>query len=337
MKVPNPRVGGCALGAALAIAAAAPVARADDSAAAQALFDQAKKAMKAHDYGEACPKFEESLKLQEAVGTMLNLADCYEQEGKLASAWGKFLEAAAKAKANGQTQRARIARDRAAALAPKLSHLVIDVPQESRLESLEVRRDGTVVGEAEWGAPIPVDAGSHTIDAAAPGRKPWSQTVAVSDGAATALSSVPQLPILPPPVEAKGPETATAAHAAEPAHSTGDGPNGGNAQRTAGTLVSGIGVVGIGVGTVFGLLSISKHATVTSQCSATTCKSQDGFDASNDAITFGNISTAAFIVGGVALATGLTLWLTAPRSAEPGAPTARLLVGPANVALAGTW
>src|SRR5450432_3403221 len=71
----------------LATMAAPSFARADDSAAAQALFDQGKKAMAALNYAEACPKLEESYRLQEALGTLLNLADCYQRQGKLASAW----------------------------------------------------------------------------------------------------------------------------------------------------------------------------------------------------------------------------------------------------------
>src|SRR5579864_7101037 len=146
---------------------AAPSARADEIVSAQALFDQAKKAMTAHDYATACPKFEASLKLQEALGTLLNLALCYEKDGKLASAWSRFLEVAAKARAAGQTDRARIGRDRAAALAPKLSNIVLDVPPASRIDGLEIRRDGVPVEQAEWGSAIPADAGPHTIEASA--------------------------------------------------------------------------------------------------------------------------------------------------------------------------
>src|ERR1700685_1939228 len=93
--------------AALAGIAGSTIAHADDSAAAQALFDQAKKAMAAHRYADACPKLEESLRLEEGVGTLLNLADCYEHEGKLASAWSKYIEVASKARAAGQSARAR--------------------------------------------------------------------------------------------------------------------------------------------------------------------------------------------------------------------------------------
>ena len=225
---------GTTLGAALAVATAAPTASADDSAAAQALFDQAKKALAAHDYSEACPKLEESYKLQEALGTLLNLADCYERAGKLASAWSKFLEVATKARANGQAQRARIGRDRAAALAPKLSNLVVEVPPTSRVQALEIRRDGTGVGEAEWGAVIPADAGAHVIEASAPGRKPWSQTVAVSTGATTARTSVPELTLLPPPPETKHAPEVAVSDAPKTAATADSGSSPGGGQRVAG-------------------------------------------------------------------------------------------------------
>src|SRR5450432_1017222 len=199
--MPSLRRSGLALLIGLAAVVGPGVAHADDSAAAQALFDEAKTEMAGHRYAEACPKLEESLRLQAAVGTLLNLADCYDREGKLASAWSKYLEAASKARAAGQGDRARIARDRAAALAPKLSKLVIDVPAASRASGLEVRRDETIVGEAEWGQQIPADAGSHVLEASAPGRRPWSQTVLMANGAAVARVTVPELERIP--VEAK--------------------------------------------------------------------------------------------------------------------------------------
>jgi hypothetical protein len=309
------------------------VARADDSAAAQALFDQAKKAMAVHEYAEACPKFAESFKLQEAVGTLLNLADCYEHEGKLASAWSKFLDVASKARVAGQAQRARIGRDRAAALAPKLSNLVVDVPSGSRAEGLEVRRDGTVVGGAEWGVMIPADSGSHTIEASAPGRKPWSQTVSVLDGATTSHVTVPDLERLPPDAKpvAEAPAPVVAPVAAHRASGRG------SAQRISGIFGLSLGVAGAGLGATFGLLSKAKHDTAHGECPDHSCGNAQGVSDWADATNFGNISTVAFIVGGVGLAAGVTLLLTAPKSEDTEGPVARVVVGPGDVALMGTW
>src|SRR5262245_18728599 len=62
-------------------------ARADDSAAAQALFDQGRKLMESERWAEACPKLEESQRLDPAGGTLLHLALCREHEGRIATAW----------------------------------------------------------------------------------------------------------------------------------------------------------------------------------------------------------------------------------------------------------
>ena len=314
-------------------------ARADDSAAAQALFDQAKKAMAAHRYADACPKLEESLRLQEAVGTLLNLADCYEREGKLASAWSRYLEVASKARAAGQGARARIARDRAAALAPKLSSLVVDVPSSSRAAGLEIRRDGTVVGEAEWGEAIPADAGTHALEASAPGRKPWSQTVLVADGATTARVTVPELdripvetkeaPVAAPAAESPAP-AALPPPASEPSHVQG--------LKVAAVVVGGLGVVGVGVGSAFGLMSLGKHNDAARLCpQRDSCTDPNAVTASRQAVDFGNVSTVAFIVGGVGLAGGAVLWLVAPKHGKPEEPTSGLVVGPAQIGWKGVW
>ncbi len=336
MKTHRNFVSGLCLAAAVG---AAPFARADDSVAAQALFDQAKKAMAAHNYAEACPKLEESLRLQSALGTLLNLAQCYEFEGKLASAWSKYLEVSSKARAAGQAERARIGRDRAAALAPKLSNLAVDVPPGNHPDGLEIRRDDTLVGAPEWGVLIPADAGLHTIEAKAPGRKSWSQTITLSDGAATARVTVPDLPPLPvEPAAPPAPPAVASAHPDEAPPSTREGGSGSALRVVAfGTGVAGL--AGLGVGTVFGLLSMSNHDTAQRQCPAqkptfcTPAGSQSWTDAVND----GNISTLAFIVGGAAAALGVTLWLVAPAPTEPSAPVARLSVGPGSLGIDGVW
>ncbi len=295
----------------LAVTGITSIGRADDAVAAQALFDQGKKAMAAHDYAAACPKLEESLRLDSAMGTLLNLADCYERAGRLASAWSRYLELASKAHAAGQAERARIGRHRAAALAPRLSNLVIQAQSADRLPpGLEIRRDGTVVGTAELGATIPADPGPHTIEASAPGRISWSKTVDVGDHAATATVMVPELaPVPPEPTAAEPPHPSTSGSplvASSTAPSEGDHPRHGlRAQKVLALVSGGIGVAGIGVGTYFGLTSMSKHSSVSKECDPATCATEVGVTDSNDARTTGNFSTAAFIVGAVGVAGGL--------------------------------
>ncbi len=99
-----------------------------DTAAAQALFDAAKQLMAQGKYADACPRLEESQRLDPGIGTQFNLAACYEQLGRTASAWSMFLEVAGASKAAGQLEREKVARQRAAALEPRLIRLTITAP-----------------------------------------------------------------------------------------------------------------------------------------------------------------------------------------------------------------
>jgi hypothetical protein len=320
---------------AFAIVACTREARADDSAAAQALFDQAKKAMTAHDYASACPKLEESYRLEQGLGTLLNLADCYEHEDKLAGAWSKFLEVATLARSAGNTGRAQIGKQRAAALRPRVSSLVVTAPA-TPAAGLEVKRDGTVLGEAEWGTPIPADAGPHLFEATAPGRRPWSTTVNVEDGGSTLTVRVPDLdllPVEPAPAEVHPlPEAQDQPAAPPPAR----GHLG--TQRALAIASGGLGVVAIGVGTFFGIQSMSKHNEAAKACPQTVCPlpdPQNGLNLWNDARTDGNVSTVAFVVGAVGVAGMAALWFTAPTG--PADNATRVGLGIGSVRLQGVW
>ncbi|HXX66627.1 MAG TPA: hypothetical protein VEK07_05580 [Polyangiaceae bacterium] len=321
----------------------ASVARGDDSAAAQALFDQGKSAMAAHNYAEACAKFEDSLRLEYGLGTLLNLADCYEAQGKTASAWTKFLEVAAKARAAGQADRARIGRQRAAALASKLSNLVIDVPAAARVEGLVVARDGTATLPAEWGTAIPQDPGTHVISASAPGKKNWSTTVNVPREAATthvevpALAALPSEPVAGPTPWQPSPPTRAFASSPPPSSRPPHERSRLGIQRILGIASGVVGLAGVGVGTYFGLYSLAKHNDATRVCATTLCDTSQGVGLWHDATTAGNTSTVAFIVGAVGVGGGLALWLTAPGLERSGGPSAQIEIAPRMIRLRAAW
>src|SRR4051794_15794728 len=66
----------------------------DAAAAAEVLFSDGKRLVQERNFAAACPKFEESQKLDPGLGTLYRLADCYEHVGRTASAWAAFLEVA---------------------------------------------------------------------------------------------------------------------------------------------------------------------------------------------------------------------------------------------------
>jgi len=153
-----------------------------DVAAAQTLYDQAKQLEADGKYADACPLFEASYKADAQIGVLLNLADCHDKIGRTASAWVEFRDAADMAAKRGDN-RESYARDRAAAIAPRLDKLRISAPA-SVVPGLSVTRDGADV-TALIGTDVPVDPGSHVVEASAPGYKSWKQTVAVQGDGST--------------------------------------------------------------------------------------------------------------------------------------------------------
>jgi serine/threonine-protein kinase len=304
---------------------------ASNSAAAQALFDSAKTLMSKGRYAEACPKFEESQRIDPGAGTLLNLAVCYERQGRTSSAWTTYLEAGTAARAAGNAERARMAKERAAALAPRLARLTIEV-NHTRESGLEVQRDGSPVGSAQWGSPIPTDPGSHVVSVTAPGRKPWRTTVTLRE-AANETTVVPELEVAPVPEVAKASQLPKAepgkAPTVAPRDANGSSP--GSAQRALALAAVAVGGAGVVVGSIFGFRSMSARNDAQEFCDGAACHDDRGVELTAKAVRNGNASTVAFVVGAVGLAGGAVLWFTAPRAST------QVGVGPGTLQIGGTW
>jgi len=319
----------CVLGSVDAIGAPSP----PEKAAARSLFDQGRALVKAGKYDQACPKFEESYKLDPGIGASFNLADCYERVGKTASAWSGFLEAASFARIAGQAQREKVARDRAKDLEPRLSRIVIEVAKGSALDGLEVRRDGTSIGEGVWGQGVPVDPGEHVVEAAAPGRKPWRTSVVLAgDGTSVTVT----VPLLAPDREATA---APIGPAQAPLPPRSEATTRGKGQRTAGLVTAGVGLLSLGVAGVFALQTRSKVSDAEAWCDGANCWDPRGVDLHDQAKGTADLATVFGIVGAAAVAGGAVLYLTAPRAgAEPSARRSTTWVaGPMSLAVRGVW
>lgn len=286
----------CAIGVGLAAAiAGGRAARAEDKAGAVALFREAGALVDAGQASRACPKYEESLRLYDSVNTRYFLADCYERIGKMASAWAHFLEVAARVHASGDRVKEAKARERAAAVQPKVSRLSV-VVEAASTPGLEVKRDGTPVGPGQWGVPMPVDAGIHVIQASAPGKRAWTAQVEVKPGGVTSTLVVRALEDDPASRDAGG---------------AGDG------RRTIALVTAGAGVVAVGVGAALGFAAKSRFDESRPFCNGDRCDRR-GMDIRSSAVARANVATAVFGVGLAAIAGGGVLWLTA-RSSTQGA------------------
>lgn len=199
----------------LTVLFALETANADASAkaAAEALFRDAKALMEKGNYAAACPKLEESLRLEHSSGTLLRLGYCLEQLGKYASAWALYRQALPEVKAAGHAQRIKFANDRIAIVEPKLSRITIVLPEGAAKANIEL--DGKPFAA---GNDLPVDGGSHTLTVTAEGYAAWSTTFEIAKEGGRTTITVPPFakadPATPPvvaPVPAPPPPVAPAA------------------------------------------------------------------------------------------------------------------------------
>ncbi len=332
----------CAL---LAASAAGTPARAGDALAAQTLFDTGKRLMAEGKYAEACARFEESQRLDPAIGTHYAMAECYEKAGRLASAWLAFLDVASDASAQNRADRVKYAKARAEALAPRLSRIKVVVPAAVRVPGLEIKRDGETLHEVQWGLPVPADPGAHVVRVTAPGKVPAELAVTVQrDEGKVVEVTVAPLADAPAAEPVAGPSPAPSSPApavpVAPGADTASASHAGlGTQRVLAIAAGVVGVGGVVVGSVFGLKALSEHSSSQQQCQGTSC-SQAGLQDVSDGKNAGNLSTVGFAVGAAALAGGVVLWLTAPS----GAPTTgSLAVAPlvardaGGLSLRGSW
>lgn len=298
-------------------------------AAAEGLFQQATELMDQHRYAEACEKFAASQELDAGLGTMLYLADCYDQAGRSASAWALFHEAADTARRTNQPDRERIAHERAANLEDHLSKLELKVPAARRVPGLELRINDSAVPSASWNAPLPVDPGVTRIEARAPGKKPWQVQIKVAEGPATQSVEVPPLADAPPdPTLNK-----------TGAGSLGAAPPNGSAQRTIGYVMGAAGIVAVAAGGFFGYRAYSLNKQSKGDCRAddpNAC-TPSGVAERESAKTAGALSTIATLSGALMIGSGITLVATAPTRVVPRGDARQSELAQFNLTLRGVW
>ena len=321
-----------------------------DLAMAEALFQEARKLVEQKRFAEACPKFAESQRLDPGIGTLLNLAACHELEGKTATAWSEFTQALGMAERESRADAQQFARGHLAALTPRLPKITIIVPKESESPGLEVSLDGETLGKPAWGLVSPIDPGTHVIAAAATAKKRWTTQITFGPAEQKTVT----VPALDPTPEGATPSPNSPVPVPEPAprptvdapHTTEPSPDAaperpldharGNAQRTAGLVVGGAGVIAMGAGVLLGLSAKSTYDDSSAHCDATGCD-RAGLDLRDTAVTKGQVATAIFALGAGAAVGGAVLWFTAPRSRAPLDRTASIALTAQGVAVTGTW
>ncbi|MGK3962334.1 hypothetical protein WMF38_55665 [Sorangium sp. So ce118] len=312
-----------------------------DKALAEGLFQDGKKLMDEGKLQEACPKLAESQRVDPTVGTLLNLAVCHEKEGKTASAWAEFKEASALAASAGQQDRAQFAAKRGSELEARLTRLVLEVAQPA--PGMAITLNGKdLSATAATGSGIPVDPGTATVEARAPGKQPWSQQVTLDPGPSTARVTIPPLAGVAAPA---APSAAPPAppRPAPPARPNAPAPEGaGSPMRALGFVAGGVGLAGIGVGAVFGVLTMQKAGDVEEGCSGNFRCSRADVEANESARTTAMVSNIAVGAGLLCLGAGVAMVLLSP-SPEKAVAGERVWVAPSvasdggRMVLGGQW
>jgi len=302
--------------AAIAIALAAVPAYAD-KAAADAAFDEAKRLAATGNLAEACPKFEVSYNEDPQVGSLLNLADCHERLGKLATARAEFHTATELAHQR-KDARESYARDRAGKLDPRVAHLVMH--RRAGVDGLHVKldeRDVTAMVDVD----LPIDSGKHVI-ATTSATGTWTSDLDIdSDGVHRELTvpgdetplAAPVQPVEPPvqrvPIE---PPIAPTSDVAATRHT----------RHVLAITAGSAGVAVLAAGFVMGGFAIHDvnlaksgsppHCTMTSSNDPDYSCDQYGKTKLDAASTDAVASDVLVGVGAAAIAAAAIVWFTAP-------------------------
>lgn len=314
---------------------------------AQALYEQAVAEMDAGKFASACKKLEEVTRLvPEGVGGKYTLGECYEQLGRLASAWTQFAFAEQVAMRLGQTDRAEDASKRAAALKPKLATLSIIVPAVlSQVPGISVVRNGVELREPQWATALYVDAGQHELVVTAPGYTTWKKRIEVLTDGVNVKFSVPEGAIKPDPkAKPQGGEPIVPVVIAPPAPDR-------TWQMPLGMASVGVGAVAIVAGAIFGGVAIAtkNDSNADGHCDVQTNRCDEfGRLMREKAVEWGNVSTGLIIAGSALAAGGVLLWVTAPPpkqgkrdelkpNASGGEVRARIVMAPGWLGVRGTF
>jgi hypothetical protein len=278
-------------------AALIPSARADDEDTrerAAALFREGRDAMERENYATACPKFQESNRLDPAPGTLLNLALCQENLGRLGAALRSYRDVLHLLP--GGDERVPFAQEHADSLELRVPRLTLLLPPDAP-EGARVLCDGEEVPSEKLGLALPMDPGVHEVVLDIPDQEPLRLSVPLAEGERRMLTL-------------------------RRADGAVDAPAGSSSLRTVGFIVGGVGAASLAASLITGALVLNKKSTVDEHCDESFCAEQAGIDAASAGNTLATVSTITFFAGIAALGVGAVMVLT---SGDAGGATARAL------------
>ena len=188
------------------------------------------------------------------------------------------------------------------------------------LSEVAVVVDGRpLVGKLD-GTALQIDPGSHEFTFTVAGQRPVRQTFVLREG----QKGHHEIVLIESPSPQPAPEEP------QPGVSKPVGREGGGMakQKTLALAAGGVGVAGVVIGGIFGLIANSKWSEAQADCGAACRADAPARNERSEALTAATVSTVGFVVGGVGVAAGAVLWLTAPPRASGSTSSARVRVLP---------
>lgn len=296
------------LATATAAAHAQPSGDAPGSGEADRVFELGRQAATNGKFSLACRYFRESLTLDPfAVGTLINLGDCEENQGHPTAALAYYERAFARLSVTDD--RLPLVQERIASLEKRSARLEIRLGDGAPPDS-KVSIDGEVVDAELLGTSMLLTAGNHLVVVTAVGYRGSRQGVGLGPGEARSLRVWPG-----PPLEEAVPTFIVQS----------DGVTEQRESRARALRYVGIGAIGLGaaslwVGSVAGLFALDRENLRAKNCDAANACNPTGVDAARSGSTFATVSTITLGAGAAAVATGVVLLLTNQPASPAAAP-----------------
>jgi hypothetical protein len=274
-----------------------------DRATARALAQEGYAALREQQFATAVDRFARADALVHAPTLLRDLARAQIGLGHLVDAqqtYRKIINEGVARRAPASWARAvEDAKLELAALEPRLPWLTITVEGPARPQ---VTLDGAAVEDSSLGVKRAADPGRHELRAQAAGYQPADKSIVLKEGETANVSfKLEESPREAPP---KPEPVVTRVSVPEPKEP--------GWRKPATVSAFALGGAGILVGSVTGILAISKHKQLTKDCPSGTC-GPDQQSSLDDFHTLSTVSTIGFVAGGIGLGTGVVLLLVKPK------------------------
>jgi hypothetical protein len=291
--------------------------------AARGLFLEAEKDEDALRWQDALDKLTRIAAVKLTSGIRYHIALCEEHLGHLVSALRDYKAAANQAREENAADVLRLVDKRVIDSTERIPQLVLVLVPS--LPNATVRLDGETIRP---GVPIPVDPGTHNVDAVAPGFAEATRIVTLEERASTSIEVKldPTAPPAPPPVLVPAPEV------------TRPPPRTSTSRDRTPAMVAAAGAVGLaGFGVVAYVIAGNQQRDSVQACAQVLSLDPDACDARKNLIRAWDWAAVAGWAGAAGAGAFAVFALTRRHHDAASRRPPEIVIGPTSVGLEGTF